>query len=62
MRLDAWDVMILLGFAGLTGGLWWVMPPLSLIVAGVLLLAAGLAGARAKPDKPAASDRAAERG
>ena len=35
-------VLALLGFALVVAGLWWVWPPLAVIVAGCGLLAVGL--------------------
>lgn len=40
------DFMILAGFSGIVGGTWLVCEPAAIILAGALLLVAGLVGAR----------------
>jgi hypothetical protein len=41
------DLASLSGLLMLTTGLWWIYPPSSLIVCGVLLLVGGIMGAKA---------------
>ena len=43
--MDRYDVMVLLGLGLLAGGLWWIYPPLALVVPGALVLIAGVVGA-----------------
>lgn len=42
----AWDIIALGGLALLATGLWWVYPPLALIVVGAGALVFGLWGAK----------------
>jgi hypothetical protein len=41
---DLYDACILVGFAGMVTGIWWLAPPAALIAGGLMLLAWGLAG------------------
>ena len=58
MIMDFNDVLALLGFISLSIGLWWVYPPVALIVGGILLMAVGTLRARIavgrtqKPEQP----------
>lgn len=44
-RIDASDVLIVMGLLLLGAGLWWLSPPLALIIVGTVLLLVGLVGA-----------------
>lgn len=41
-RIDGKDCLILFGLSTLAVGCWWILPALSLIVVGVILLIGGL--------------------
>jgi hypothetical protein len=40
------DLMIVVGFGGISYGTWSIYPPAAFVVGGVLLLVAGVLGAR----------------
>jgi hypothetical protein len=44
--MDRFDVMAVLGVALLTGGGYWVYPPLALFIPGAALIIAAVLGAR----------------
>ena len=46
MKLDASDVLILVGTALVTVGLWLIYPPVALIALGLWFIAAGVRAAR----------------
>ena len=46
MRLDASDLLILVGTALAAVGLWLIYPPVALIVLGLWLIVAGVRAAR----------------
>jgi len=41
-RVFAGDVFVVLGTVSLAVGLWWIYPPVSLVVVGVLFVAVGI--------------------
>ncbi|WP_373047188.1 hypothetical protein [Vulgatibacter sp.] len=41
---DLHDLVALLGLILFAGGLWWIYPPLALVVVGALLMAAAFFG------------------
>jgi hypothetical protein len=43
-KLDRFDVLTVVGLGMVSAGLWWVYPPVALIVCGALLMAAGMRG------------------
>jgi hypothetical protein len=45
----AWDLVAFTGAASVWGGLWWIYPPLALIVVGAGLVALAVWGARQWP-------------
>lgn len=52
--IDASDVLTLVGLLLFGGGLWWLSPPVALIVVGGVVLTMGLVGAwlRGKREQP----------
>lgn len=59
MKIDVYDVMVGIGIAAVTAGLWMITVPAGLIGGGVLLIAAALilARAHAAPSANAAATR-----
>jgi len=49
---DLFDLMALAGLVMLGVGLWWIWPPLALVVPGALLLAIGLVAAWLRGGRP----------
>lgn len=54
--VDSTDLMGVAGLGMLGTGLWWVWPPVSLIVCGVLLFAVAVLAARSRADTPTRGD------
>lgn len=46
MKIDAYDVIVVIGIAAVTAGLWMIYVPAGLIGGGALLVAGGLSLAR----------------
>jgi hypothetical protein len=43
MKLDITDVIEVVGICSLTVGLWWIYPPVALIILGLIFIVAGYA-------------------
>ena len=48
MNVDLYDILVLAGLVSLAVGLWWIWPPLALVVVGALLLIGGVVGAKVR--------------
>ena len=46
MSIDVFDVLALAGVLLIAVGLWWVYPPLALIISGIWLFAAAVYGSQ----------------
>lgn len=45
-KIDAHDLGAALGLCLMSVGLWWIWPPVALVVVGLILLLASVSGAR----------------
>jgi len=61
MKLDLFDMIALMGLSMMFVGLWWLSPPVALIITGALLVGFGVWGSRAAAGKRA-SGKAGDRG